>query len=272
MTTSFYVTLPSNVTGQVLFERNTISNYVTRLATNLSLDGFEVGLSEISYTKSWFNLVEDQSICVLDADGMMHTNGYEIKAGRYDDQQELVDYINRGLSTYKSDVIQQPPRFELNKHSRKITNLAGRDRCDASCDALLPLEIRNMLGFGDSFFAQRLGYSSIPTLHDTQIEIVQKSIKGDYDAFHSYDMNAGVHSLYVYCDIIEPSIVGDTYSQLLRVVEIPGSVPFGDQCIIRYEKPYYFSLNTRSFQTIEIDIKDDSGERINFNFGRTRVV
>ena len=56
----FYVELPSNSA-----ENNTIANYVTKLAKRLYLsDEWEVGLAEINYTYSWYNVTDDERIRV----------------------------------------------------------------------------------------------------------------------------------------------------------------------------------------------------------------
>ena len=52
------------------------------------------------------------------------------------------------------------------------------------------------------------------------------------------------------------------------MIDIPTDVKFGDQIHISYPNTYYMPLLVREFDTIEIDIKDDSGENIPFEKGR----
>lgn len=62
---SFYVTLPSNVLHCNDPSRNTVANFVTKLPTRLYFplnESWEVGLSEISYTKSWYTIQRTQHI------------------------------------------------------------------------------------------------------------------------------------------------------------------------------------------------------------------
>ena len=87
-----------------------------------------------------------------------------------------------------------------------------------------------------------------------------------------YELFSSFHSLFVYCDIIKPSYVGDSFTQLLRFVEIPPNAQFGEQIVLTYPDTHYFPLNTREFNSIEIDIRDDTGRRIPFLFGRTLVI
>ena len=64
MEDNFYITLPSNVKS--FFLENKISNYKTKLSSRIILpDEWEVGLVEISYTFSWYNLSSDEEIKLL---------------------------------------------------------------------------------------------------------------------------------------------------------------------------------------------------------------
>jgi len=56
---SFYMFLPSNV--EDVTRQNIIAKNVTHLPQTVKLHGdWEVGLSEILYTKTWFNIVEEE--------------------------------------------------------------------------------------------------------------------------------------------------------------------------------------------------------------------
>jgi hypothetical protein len=85
------------------------------------------------------------------------------------------------------------------------------------------------------------------------------------------DILGSFHSLFVYSDIVESSFVGNSHTQLLRIVEVPSGKKYGDQCVLTYSQPHYMPLRSTEFRTIEIDVKDDTGERIPFKFGRVIV-
>ena len=58
MESEFYVTLPSDSSMQY-FPDNKTSNFVTKLSRTLQLDGeWEVGLPEIDYPHTWYNIRE----------------------------------------------------------------------------------------------------------------------------------------------------------------------------------------------------------------------
>src|SRR5258708_21991905 len=65
---NFYITLPSNVRrtnpDQIA---NTVGNYITHLGTKLNLSNdWECALSEISYTFSFYNIIQDETIELID--------------------------------------------------------------------------------------------------------------------------------------------------------------------------------------------------------------
>jgi len=91
------------------------------------------------------------------------------------------------------------------------------------------------------------------------------------DGFYEVTLNAGINSLYVYCDIIKPTLVGNIEAPLIRRVEIPDDKHFGDTVEINYNSPQYYSLVSEEINHVEIDIKDDSNETIKFTSGRTAL-
>ena len=78
-----------------------------------------------------------------------------------------------------------------------------------------------------------------------------------------------VDSLYVYCDVVEPRVVGDSQVPLLRIVPAEGD---HGQLVTRiYENVHYVRLQRKSFQTIEINIRDRTGNIVPFEQGTLNV-
>jgi hypothetical protein len=84
------------------------------------------------------------------------------------------------------------------------------------------------------------------------------------------DIAVGFHSLYVYTDIIEPQLVGDSIVPLLRVVDFSKKGP-GNTSVI-YKSPYYIPLIRHIFDNIEINIRQDDGRAVPFRRGKSVVV
>src|SRR6218665_3155910 len=71
----FYVTLPSNSSIRY-YPDNTTTRYTTRLENTLALTGdWEVGLIEIQYQHTWFNLDSIEG-------RVFYSHGYEIDASQ----------------------------------------------------------------------------------------------------------------------------------------------------------------------------------------------
>ena len=91
-------------------------------------------------------------------------------------------------------------------------------------------------------------------------------------AFHPVEITGGYHSLYFYTDIVSPSLVGDSFSQLLRVIEVPRKHKFGETVHLNYDRPQYIPVMLNNFETIEVSIRDDTDNLIPFQFGRCTAV
>lgn len=79
---------------------------------------------------------------------------------------------------------------------------------------------------------------------------------------------------FVYCDICEPYVTGDVLSPLLRVVPVQyvdGKYTYGSCGVTRFSPLNYVPLRLTRFRTIEIDIRNQMGERIPFEFGTLTV-
>ena len=71
--------------------------------------------------------------------------------------------------------------------------------------------------------------------------------------------------MYIYTDIVENVIIGDTEAPLLRIVETAGN--FGDIIHQTFEPLRFIPLRRKSFDSIEIDIRDAYGQPMSFESG-----
>ena len=60
--------------------------------------------------------------------------------------------------------------------------------------------------------------------------------------------------------------VGDIKAPLLRVVDAAGN--FGDTTHRLYMMPQYVPVSKKEFNTVEIDIREDTGRPVPFEFGK----
>ena len=83
------------------------------------------------------------------------------------------------------------------------------------------------------------------------------------------DLDHGFHNLYVYCDIVETQFVGNAQVPLLRIVPVEGND--GERVTNTFTSPQYLPVSRREFETIEVNIRRDSGEIVPFEAGRLLV-
>lgn len=264
---SFYVTLPSNIKTP----NNSISNFVTRLGQRFHLDeSWVVALAEISYTKSWYNVLYEHKISLRDEIGNIYSlNNCQVSPGFYPTAEELIDSINEQIQQSKK--FNNLPNIEYNKYSNRVIIQSGiHPETQRFIYPNLGKEIEDILGLREDIVKTYYDVLdpdvSITTVFDNKlyVEGIERSLR-------PVEITAGYRSLYVYCNIIEPTFIGDTCAQVIRVVEVPDK-PFGKQCVLKYDTLYYHRLMCKEFESIEISIKDDTGNNVPFSFGRAILV
>ena len=97
-----------------------------------------------------------------------------------------------------------------------------------------------------------------------------KSFSPKMVAKYMPDLRAGFYALHVYCNLVRPQIIGNITAPLLHTVHIEGK--HGDVIERLYVTPHYVPLLSKNeVSRIDIEIKDDSGQLVLFNFGKVVV-
>ena len=263
---AFFIELSSNETS---YPNNTVANFMNNIMLLKPLKGhWEVALVEMSYTKSWQNLTKDYSVCLMDGDRFfLHVSPGRaedelvkhetavggcgsVRGGYYDNVMDLCKEIEKSIGRASDIGIKSTPKFGFDNISKKVSIYPGETESSSYLLPYLSEEIKGILGF-DSY-----DYSRPRAVY-----------WGDRPA----DISAGINTLFVMCDIIEPQYIGDTRAKLLRTIHVPANSKFGDQVIMTFDNPHYVPLLTNDFEHIEIDIRDDTNTRIPFMYGRSRV-
>jgi hypothetical protein len=273
------IVLASNI--ETFKENNTISNFKSKLATNMIFPGeWECGISSISYTNSWYNISSPQKITFSCFDSGIETevdDNLVVYGGRYDTIDELLKEINNKLKKSRIDM-DKPPEVYVEDFTR-IVNIEQGIKDNKIVFINFTSDLCHMLGFDKvdmdktkenemNKYQNALKY---PDLSDYQLQPLTNKEKF-YTATQPYDLSGGYHSLFVYSDIVKPTHVGNSFTQLLGLVEIPNNAKFGEQILIKYPNAIYVPLLLTEFDTIEISIASDFGEQIPFKFGRVIIV
>lgn len=248
--TQFYVTLPSNTA-----KSNRTGEFRVKLARSVELAGnWEVGLSSIQYPYTWENFCDEKFYFFV---GGKERYEIIIPDGNYANIKELIDVMNYSYAT------------GMPAYCNDIAVATGKSVAD----------VKKKLAEG-----LRFNYNTIlkrVELKIATVSLVQLSEKLQYSlgfqelsfdkpytvAPYPPDMTTGLSSLFVYCDIIKPQLVGNTESPLIRTVPIKGI--YGEQIVKDFNPVHYVDLLNKRFDTVSIAIKDDTGAPVKFLFGKT---
>lgn len=229
----FYLTLPSNSSMNV-FPNNTLSDFTVNLPQPLDLTGdWVVALSEIQYPHTWNNVRSLENVFYTRR-GEAPPKRYPIPVGYYNSIQQILEAMSDTVeSNTKRDLV-----LTYNSVTRRVT-----------------VEVNNNLEilFGDGL-ALLLGFDN-----ETSITKRTKSPR-------VASLAAGFHSLYVYTDVVEAQLVGDTRVPLLRIVNIEGE---DGQIITRtFQNPFYMPVSRKFIERVQCNIKDDTNQLVPFESGK----
>ncbi|KAI8480635.1 hypothetical protein Bbelb_416470 [Branchiostoma belcheri] len=254
MAASFYVTLPSDGSMDV-YPDNTLSTYRTKLSHPIELKGdWEVSLSEIQYPHSWMNVREgENTLLYFMADETIEGGGREyevitVPSGYYKNISQLVDVLNEAAAVRYADLFKQHDMFAYNAIAKRVT-------------MVLPPMVANIpttKTYLTGPLAEKLGWKTKSYISGSWIQ-----------APHQPDLNAGLESLYVYCDLIQDRLVGGVKVPLLRIVKAQGE----DDAVVDHviHVPQYLPLARRRFEGVEINIRNHFGQPVPFERGRLIV-
>ena len=239
MLRDFYLTLPSNTNG----ESNKTNSYRVNLPIQFSLQGeWEVALSEIFYPNSWRNIKNDE--------GSYNLEGMNVPAviamipnKNYSSVNELASALNEATAHLE--------RVEF-FYKDSINRFAVKRKGDPGVICKLSSRLQYILGFDTT--------EVLTGERDELLKIAE----------YPPDLRAGFTSIFVYCNLVAPQVVGDSSAQVLRVVNIKNG-EFGENVEKEFTNPHYVPLLTKDFSSVEINIKDDGGNLVAFEYGKVIV-
>ena len=238
----FYLTLPSNA-SQGIFPDNKTTGYRVKLPQSVDLEGdWEVGLFSISYPHSWY------TITYQNHENVFYFNygqpkpflfSATMRPGYYDSTGKLIEAANQGIQERRC-----PPekiRLTYDSTTRKTTFHLAKN-----CYVALYHKLSHVLGFKNDYM------------------LIEKTTESPYVV----DL-ALTSSIYIYCDIVEPQVVGDTNAKLLRTIPVQRQI--GDDVYVSFTNIMYVPVQTKSFEDIQILLRTDTGEPVPFERGKVVV-
>ncbi|CAB4011694.1 Hypothetical predicted protein [Paramuricea clavata] len=226
--THFYLTLPSNASLDV-FPDNKTGSYLVKLPHPIDLNGnWEVGLYSISYPNTWYTLRAEDNHIYCSTDGHIFSP-VMVDCGYYETVQDLIAAVNRTLEK-KTGNRGIALAFDPRTTKMKVT-ISQRGY---------------MLGLATKMSAM-LGFGGI----DMKIK---KTTTSPYVA----DL-LDITTVYIYCDIVRPQIVGDVSVHMLRTIH--------DIVAKTFNNIQYVPVQTKSFEDIQILLRDGTGAPVPFERG-----
>lgn len=228
------------------YPSNTVAKYTTRLPSVLELNGqWEVGLSEIIYSRSWYNI--DKQDCYFE---LLNESGNSfltlpLQTGYYEDVQDVISCMNAMMEKTMSAAKRAAIDINYIDRTKKVS-----------------ITISSAMGFKlSTVLAQILGFEKRELICEAN------GVGRRYIGTVGSDVNRGFATLFVYCDLAQETIVGDTKAPLLRTLNIEGS--YGDIIQKVYANPIYIPLQRTHFDTIEVNIRTETGQLVPFASGKS---
>lgn len=180
--------------------------------------------------------------------------------------------------------ITPPPTSKITRHRLKIQHglYAKTDHVTQAMTDAMPEEYKRLVYFRNNrdgtitisckpnikvkFPSSNHGLGSLLGFKDNKA-VLPTLAKGDY----AVDLKRGVYGLYIYSNLVQPHVVGDTFAPLLRVIPIQDDDKYASSYVKIYTHPDYYPVMQNRFETNEIDIRSDFGQRLEFRSGKTLV-
>ena len=272
----FYLTLPSNA-SVVDYPDNTLASFTVKLHTPLELDGqvgdWEVGLCECIYPNTIGNVARTDDSWWRYRQRSPNTNAvgewvqYQIPIGMYGSADELVKALNKSMVEHSADSPASMPPITFTLHPSMKNRISIKNNAP-------PTTV-------DLYFSRRLSLLLGFTPEETMF-----SVLGKFNVLYApepVNLTGGISLMYIYSDLCQLQVVGDSMVPLLRVIPLScipareGAGADGAGKVINckeYPQPHYVSICQRSITTVTVDINTDTGELMPFvvsNGGGNRV-
>ena len=242
---SFTIELVCNAFGE-LFPDNTLSSFTIFLPEQVNSEGhWEVAISELSYPSRYQNITEGY-FKFLDEKLSKSTSTYNLEPGLYTSITEIVEAMNT---------------FIQERNNRNETCITVKVSCRTQKVLIMLANDNSGLAFCGTDLGHIFGNNV-----GNQFGVMMKT-KGPHEPQFAYDI-VRIHSLMIYSDIVEYSIVGHTKAPLLRCFPFISKLKGGDIITTgQYMNYQTFSnlqfrpLLKNSFHSIPIDLRDTSGEK-----------
>ena len=255
----FYLVLPSN-SSMGFYPENTTTCFTTQLFREMRLTGdWSVGLAEIHVPCTIMHIQDGESVLTFNVGAAdkspIDNKNCHIPHGIYENVEKLADEINR------IPIVREHQILSTTSHRKGYYELRRTCACDQPHYTTLSEKMRRIFGFEAP--VHRLTGTFATSKNGTTSNVGTRP---------TCLTRAIPDQLYVYTDICEPYMVGDTQVALLRIVPLDSSrYKFGSNVVKYFAPIHYVPLLQHTFRNIIIDIRDEYGRKIPFEYGTLTV-
>jgi len=225
-----------------------MAQFRTKLPTQIKLSGqWECALCEITHPKTFLT----STLNLMVRDPKKRRRSYKIEKTHFKNPKEFVNYLNKTLNVSSNgNIFSQVVgvKFSIDEFDRITISM------DAEYGLRLSSKIEQILGFSQQ-----------------QIEAIRKPTRNSKTIQARNRCNLhNINTLFIYSDIIEPSMVGDQYIQLLDTIPV-----INDGYVManhRMTKLNYIPVQVSNLSNPKIEIfSDESVAPFATGFGRVIV-
>ena len=265
-----------------------MAEYTTRLCKRVSLVGqWEVALSEILFSKNWYNLNDDdmkfkvqfRHVLRGDSGNLLTHKSYrfDFSKGLYLTGSALAMELNNCVKTTVQALTEIPkfpnekdmvktgyetnswPYFTYNEHTDKLTVKLPYGMSLNFNDSL-----QNITGFMTPIRGLDVG--------DVDRTKTPRNCINTVVADRSIQLNDSLETFYVYCNILENIRVGDSETPLLKIVNTGTASEHGQLIKRDFNLPLYVPVQSKNFDEIQIKILTDQGTPVPFHSGGRVII
>ena len=254
------------------FPQKTLSSFKNYFNEEIILEGeWRVALSEIIFPAK-INQVNKSDLKIFSSEGLKFYEKsipFDAVSRQYGGERAIIgtgSYENRDhfLRSLKTATGLPHFEFQFNKINGVLFLFFGKNEGIYFRDNKIP-SIQGFNGIHDGS-GYHIGYKMLDTFENLTMADDEEKKFGDYP----FDLSAGKQLIFIYVNIIEYQYVGDTKAPLIRVIDSKQRLKNGSPCEIEPTQRIVFSnleykkLLSKNFQSIEIQLRTETGELVPF--------
>ncbi len=257
-----FLVLPSN-TPSIIEGQNKTSHFVIQLEKpwEFGNEAWEVSLLEINYPHSWEEDVP-RSKCSYRLGLESIVGGAHIQWGPCSEALSKRENISKEPSDGLRSLLK---RLNDNRPERPVVGQFNIKKGKTIIQLRSSSHIKMSRILAETLGFQKKEYSYADGTRNEGEHIYTIT------AEHRPDLKANMYNIFVYCNLVKESLVGDRMVKLLRTVPVDPHQDRGKYITRTFNPLRYIELSSSFFQNIEILLTDDLGDPVRFEWGKVII-